>query len=314
MVQRNGTTALVMARAAPVVAAMGIALSGCGDGGTVEEHTARLRSKDRKVRRDAAEKLGELRDAKGVSSLIAALDDDDLFVQTAVIRALAAIGHEDAAGPITEMLNHADWQTRRSAARAMRRFRRPETTRALVLALQADADSSVRMAAAESLGELSDKRAVPALAQSLRDPVDAVRRCSAMALGRLGDPAAVPALVDALQDEAQGARMFSARALGNLGDNRAVIPLTEALEDEDSSVRATAAKSLGQLRDKRATPTLIKALADRDRFVRDNAAWALGEIGDPRAVEALTRAAREHKGSSITNAADYALQKIQRNQ
>ena len=81
--------------------------------------------------------------------------------------------------------------------------RRPNVTKlsarrnlpGLVRAVGYTGDWRVRAAAAGSLGQLGDARAVDALVTALRDDQEGVREAAAAALGRLGDPRAVNPLV-----------------------------------------------------------------------------------------------------------------------
>lgn len=84
----------------------------------------------------------------------------------------------------------------------------------------------VRRRAAEALVRLRDRRAVPALAQAVRDKSWEVRRACALALGRLGGDGAAAALRIAARDGHAQVRLTAAEALAALGDVGAV-PLLE---------------------------------------------------------------------------------------
>jgi len=56
------------------------------------------------------------------------------------------------------------------------------------------------MKASVSLGLIGDKRAVPSLAQQLKDPNELVRKYAIEALGNIGRPS-VPVLLEAMNDE-----------------------------------------------------------------------------------------------------------------
>lgn len=157
---------------------------------------------------------------------------------------------------------------------------------ALIAALR-DSDAEVRRAAANSLGQLEDKRAVPGLMTALRDDDAEVRQQAAWALGQLEDKRAVEGLVAALKDANTDVRRKSAWALGQLEDQSAAPALAAALKDSDADVRKTAAWGLGQLELRTAPEALIEALKDSNADVRRTAAWALSEMGDARAVPAL---------------------------
>jgi HEAT repeat protein len=70
---------------------------------------------------------------------------------------------------------------------------------------------------------------VPALSQALKDEDWEVRENAAEALGNIKDRRAVPALIEALNDEHSGARYLAERALVLIG-KPAVPALKEAME------------------------------------------------------------------------------------
>jgi hypothetical protein len=75
------------------------------------------------------------------------------------------------------------------------------------------ADAQTRAAAALTLGNLADPRAVGPLCRALADPDAMVRYRAAYALGRLGDPRAVPSLSPLLQDPSPDVADVVMRAL-----------------------------------------------------------------------------------------------------
>jgi len=158
-----------------------------------------------------------------------------------------------------------------------------------LLSVLKDENAAVRLAAVQSLGNLSDPRAVDALVQALKTDTDPeVREAAAEALGEIDSPRAVPGLIAALGSEKVGAvRAKIAWALGEIDDKRAVEALGAVVRDPDAEVRRQAVSALGELESAAAVPMLIPALKDADIETRKQAASALGEIGSKDAVEAL---------------------------
>ncbi|NLX08330.1 MAG: TIR domain-containing protein [Chloroflexi bacterium] len=186
-------------------------------------------------------------------------------------------------------------------------------------------DRDARITAAQRLGEIGDRAAVPGLLRLLRDDDWRVRDTAAQALGkmkvaaavpgllealRLGRPgpfgggssssnvswaireigaAAVPVLIDALGDEDPRIRQFAAEMLGEIGGADGVAPLASALHDAEGRVRWQAADSLGKLGTVTAVPDLILSLRDSASEVRLAATWALAQIADESAVPGLIK-------------------------
>ncbi len=107
---------------------------------------------------------------------------------------------------------------------------RVELMQRLIAALK-DPSPKVRNHAAKALGELGDKRAVPALLPMLQDPVPGVRRAVAVALGALKSRQAVPALMQYVEASTDIFReMTAVYALRDIGDPRALPAVLHAME------------------------------------------------------------------------------------
>jgi HEAT repeat protein/beta-lactamase regulating signal transducer with metallopeptidase domain len=180
-----------------------------------------------------------------------------------------------------------------------------------LLSVVRDENAGVRLAAIEALGQLSDPRAIDALAEALRTDADPrVREAAASALGEIDSPRAVPALISALGSErVVPVRAKIAWALGEIEDARAVDALGNALRDQAVEVRRQAIWALGEIEAPSAAPAIIPLLRDSDAETRKQAAWALGEIGNTDAVAALSAATKD-ADAEVRNQAVHALGEI----
>jgi len=146
--------------------------------------------------------------------------------------------------------------------------------------LREDFDADERKDAAEDLGKLGDRAAVPVLCAATRDPDDKVREAAAEALGRLGDRTAGPDLV-------------------------------ALLNDPEKDVRGEAVKALGLLRDEARVPDLLPLLSDRSSDIREEAVEALGLIGSGHALEALRQVALRDRDEDVRAKAAFAVRRIE---
>src|SRR5688500_11977735 len=95
----------------------------------------------------------------------------------------------------------------------IRKMREESNIKGLIKALKYEADSSVRKAAAEALGEIKDVRAVEPLIAILQDIDRDVAMAAAEALGEIKDARAVEPLILALDDQAGRISQDAMRAL-----------------------------------------------------------------------------------------------------
>lgn len=229
----------------------------------------------------------------------------------------------------SERLSSGDTEERRDAVMRLGAMGRPESSRAVAVAL-GDSSAVVRATAARAVTGLGPAEAAALILPLLRDRDEFVRREAAYALGLTRSPSGVAALVGLLQaDKKPEVRGAAAVALGQIGDASAAGALAGALSrrlrrpgvlnrvlrrntDEDEFVRRSAAIALGQMGSREGVRALLDALADpkAPADVRRESARALGLIGDPSAVPAL-RAALDARDPYLSRIAFEALRKIE---
>jgi HEAT repeat protein len=149
-------------------------------------------------RRASARALAALAPARAVPEMAARLaDEPDRGVRQSLARGLGRLGDDRALPVLIQSLQDRDLEVCHEAALALSRFNSPAAYEALLAALarkENREDWQVRRFAAQALGKLGDRRAVPALIARLRDESDLVKPAVAEALGELGDPQAITPL------------------------------------------------------------------------------------------------------------------------
>jgi HEAT repeat protein/beta-lactamase regulating signal transducer with metallopeptidase domain len=191
-----------------------------------------------------------------------------------------------AVPPLISALSDPDANVRIAAANSLGQLGDPRAIPGLITASR-DANVQVRSAAFQALTDFQDPRIYEPMVAALRDPDADVRQRAAQTLGSLQDKRALQPLIGALADSSADVRQAAAQSLGELQDPAAASALASALKDPKADVREAAAQALGELDLKTAPPALIAALKDSDADVRQAAAQSLGEIQDPSAVPAL---------------------------
>ncbi len=221
----------------------------------------------------------------------------------------------DVAARAQRDLASTDVGTRRAAVERLGHLSETEAG-PLVLAALADADDSVRIAAADAAIALHlrgatdaakswlsspnpklrskacelaetfpNPRTIAGLARALGDSDATVRATAADALGHQRADESVPPLLGRLDDPAPNVRVSAIDALARLRDGRAALPLSAKVEDSPLDVRTAAIKALGALGNLRVVPVLTSALRDTNGDVQRAALRALGRLRAADAVE-----------------------------
>ena len=190
------------------------ALGMLGDASAVEDLCKLVQDPDRDVRESAIVALGQICDQRAIYPLVLKLLDPESSVRAAAAAALRNVNRcweqtEDVRRALPEIkaaLNHQEYWVRHCATILLEQLqvaqKTPVTdTGAIMLEqpvensthpalpiladLLADRDRDLRLAAAETLGRLFERRAVPLLAQAVQDSDRWVRQAAQSALTAL---------------------------------------------------------------------------------------------------------------------------------
>ncbi len=204
---------------------------------------------------------------------------------------LTAIGHEALPALLRAVADPAD-QGAAGFARPVYVIRRMGDRSAVVplMYLLAAGPTSRRAEIAETLGELGDPLAVPALLEAARDKQWYARTCIARALGKLKDRRGVPALMDYLQtDPHHSVRAGALEAVCKFGERATIEGLRVALADKNEGIMIRAVDLAGKYGDTSLVEAL-KKIAHNERFdvkIRRDAISALPQCGDEQVVPFL---------------------------
>lgn len=154
----------------------------------------------------------------------------------------------------------------------------------LIIRLLEHKKTSVRWRAADLLGKLKEKQAMPNLTTALKDPAWLVRLHAAKALERIGDPAAVSGLVEMTKDHSPYVRRRVAKALRRFDNPESRLALAGMFCDKDSKVISSAAYGLRDANDPSIFPILIKAMETEEENTVFAAAETLALFGRDAAI------------------------------
>lgn len=259
------------------------------------------RAKDAYVRVAAVNSLGQIGDAKAVPVImeIATNEGEETYVNKKAVQALGELGDAAAVPAIKKMLFHerrgvsfypeASYAAYQIGPRAAEPLLEVLEGKDQVLNQWADKHNVKREAlyikAAEILGDLGERRAIPTLIKNLSyhpaglDPeiTDAlgllVRRNAAMALGKMRVAEAVP-------------------TLGKV-----------AAAEEEGNIRATYAEAMVSIGDRKALPHLVKCALEADPMdtsihARKGCYIALSKLGDESTIALWERWEKGEPGLS----------------
>jgi putative membrane-bound dehydrogenase-like protein len=211
-----------------------------------------------------------------VTALVNLLDDPRPAVRA---RATASLAKLDAHGLATldaAVKTSRSPETRRNALWAATRIEAPEA-RAVARAGLSDSDETVRQVAIHSASVRVDRDALPALLGLLKGSSAANRRAAAEALGRIGDRSAVPGLLAAAAEADPADRALEhslTYALIEIADPKGT---AAGLSSQNPRARRAALTALDQMPHGQLAPEAVAPLLTAsDSGLRETAAWIVG--------------------------------------
>jgi putative membrane-bound dehydrogenase-like protein len=201
------------------------------------------------------------------------LDDPRPVVRRRAIQAIADKG-PGAVSALSGATDSKSAEFRWNAVWAATRIDSPGA-RAFVRTCLTDKNETVRQAAIHSVSVWRDRDALPEVLQLLKAESRHNRRAAAEALGRIGEKSAVPALLEAAGEPSDRVLEHSLTyALIEIGDPSAT---AVALKSDNPSVRRRALVALDQMDRGGLRPEVVAPeLVSRDPVLKENAWWIAG--------------------------------------
>ncbi len=209
-------------------------------------------------------------------------------VHTAIADNIVALG-ADAVAPLIVLLETPNPAARRAAAEFLGRIGDRRALPSLLRSLD-DADTDVVAAAATALGALGAAAALDALFALFGHPNAVVRRAAVAAVNGIGASGIAARARAAMAAGDPHSRECAIRVAGYFGFEDCVPGIVEALRDPEEDVRRAAIEQLPVLEHIDADDLLQRALTNETPRNRGAAAHALRLLDDPRAGVALKAA------------------------
>lgn len=304
--------------------------------GAAEALKSAIEDNDANIRFWAAICLGHQRDRSHSKILLEKLQDRDIGVRIAALRALREIGDPNVAAKLFEALSQPSeqirdliydilkdfgthsipylmdslsseyWMGRSLAAQALTDMG-SEAVFPLVSALESQ-DKERRYWAIKILGKMHEKSAYPEIKKFLSDPDPEIRMAALEATAFYLNPDSVPHMIERFLDPAWVVRKHACRAVTKFG-NKAVPSLLGALNSVEEDVRYWSLRAIGEIKPKGVYPALVKLFKDRSWTIRKTTSDVLGSYGEDALME-LTALATDATDSETRYWVLRALGKI----
>ncbi|MEQ8167677.1 MAG: sister chromatid cohesion protein PDS5 [Candidatus Eremiobacterota bacterium] len=226
-----------------------------------------IRDKNPVIAARACEAAGIVKIQEITPVLIEVLSCEEWKIRRNATETLGKLREKNAIEPILNiLLNDESYETRSIAAEALGKIGDATCLDSLLKALQ-DPHWEVRKNAAEALGKIGDKKASPHLIKALKDPDWNTRFNALNSLGLLNDTHAGESIVEALKDESKNVRSQAAKVLAELWKSDAREPILAHLEEEtDQWVKSYIAQIMEEL-PKEDSKKYKALLVDDDKFI-----------------------------------------------
>ncbi len=198
-------------------------------------------------------------------TFVTQLGATDITLRTEAMKALVTMG-APAVDALISGISNENPQIREMSVWTLSEIKRP-TDRIVpaIIASLTDPEETIRVIGSVALQSLGEP-AVPYLIDALAAPEPEIRLNAAYALGEIGAPldTIIPALINTLTDPVWNVRRLVVRSLIRIGDP-AVNPLIQALNSPDQDLRRMAERALNDM----STPRTLKAIADAKKQLID---------------------------------------------
>ena len=217
----------------------------------------------------AARHIGMLSLDAPLERLRTAMERGPMMVTFTAALALARLHDRQTLVWLLEHPQATDGQDRHRLTALLKRFGREFVADLRNALIGCSQDSTIALAAIETLGIFRDLDSRELLEQFVRESGLEARASAARALGALRSPASAPVLCRALDDPAWQVRAQAARSLGDVRSDIAIEPLARATSDSSWWVRRNTAYSLARQGERGLDELLRLSQLSPDRYVRE---------------------------------------------
>jgi len=285
-----------------------------GDPAAIPALTSAVSDPSAKVRREAVIALSSLRVRESLAGLMTATRDMDQDVRVLAIKGLE--GYYTGQGPDVGFAGFWKRTWRTAKGRFVEENIRidpgvgvePDVVSALVAAMNDYRFTEASREAADGLGILVARTALPDLVKACHSSDKSLSLVALNALAKIKDPSAGPQLVDLLDSPDEEIKQEAAVTTGILKTTEALPRLQSLFENSaDKRTRQKAMEGLAYLGDPVSVPFFTKALWISDNEIRTSAAEGMARAGDKKALAELERAVQAERDGDARLAMQFAI-------
>jgi HEAT repeat protein len=169
----------------------------------------------------------------------APIQDKNTRVRYAAVSLMDTIGDVDLVKSLTILRNclqDAEYDVKAAAADALGGLKLKEALPELILLYHETEEWLLKLSIVAALGSMQDQRAMALFAEALESDVELIRMTTVQAIGDMGDPTGVDLLVKVIAEPDTQIRFRVAEALGKIGGEQAQGLLKQMANDADSQV------------------------------------------------------------------------------
>ncbi|NPE07991.1 MAG: hypothetical protein GNW80_06900 [Asgard group archaeon] len=184
----------------------------------IQEAIKQLKDSDEKIRSQAALSLGWVGEGDVINPLIEVLKNDiSPKVRANAAMSLGQLNNENAIQSLISALSDTDAFVRGMIVYSLGLLKAKEALNSLIMILETDPDKEARMAAADSLAQIGDEKAIKHLVKAyVHDSEDSVKAESKDSLNRLGaqlNITEIDVLIQNEMDKRQQSQISSAQVV-----------------------------------------------------------------------------------------------------
>jgi HEAT repeat protein len=290
------------------------ALGKAQDGSAIPALAEALSDPSEKVRREVVLALAQIHQPETVDALIKATQDRNEGICLLAVQSLVGYYTGTVPSPGFTGLVKKSWR------RAKGRFS-PDTTRidpgvsvepkvitALDATLKSTRSSHASREAAQGLGILVARAAVPDLVKAAHSSDETLSLEALNALSKIEDRSAGTQLVDLLDSPDKEIKQRASVTIGILRTGQAALKLQSIYEnDSDQKSREKAMEGLAYLGAPVSVPLFTKGLWSDEKVIRTSAAEGLARAGDPKVLPELGKAVMAERHAEVKLALEFAM-------